>query len=46
MANYCAWNTTPKILAPTLQQDYPDVEEAVRITRASFLMSFGDKHLM
>ena len=41
-----AWNTTPKILAPTLQQDYPDVEEAVRITRASFLMSFGDKHLI
>ncbi len=41
-----AWNTTPKILAPTLQQDYPEVEEAVRITRASFLMSFGDKHLI
>ena len=25
-----AWNTTPKILARTIQQDYPEVEEAVR----------------
>ena len=40
-----AWNSTPKILAPTLKQDYPDVEEAVRTTRCSFLMSIGDKHL-
>ena len=40
-----AWNWTPKILAPTLKQDYPDVEEAVRTTRCSFLMSIGDKHL-
>jgi len=41
-----AWNTTPKILAPTLQQDYPEVEEAVRVSGASFLMSVGDKHLI
>src|SRR5689334_12371911 len=41
-----AWNTTPKILAPTLQQDYPEVEEAVRVNYTQFLMSIGDKHLM
>jgi len=40
-----AWNWTPKILAPTIKQDYPDVEEAVRTTNNSFLMSVGDKHL-
>ncbi len=40
-----AWNWTPKILAPTLKQDYPEVEEAVRTTNTSFLMSVGDKHL-
>ena len=41
-----AWNTTPKILAPTLQRDYPEVEEAVRVNNTQFLMSIGDKHLI
>ncbi|HKK11492.1 MAG TPA: ABC transporter permease [Flavobacteriaceae bacterium] len=40
-----AWNTTPKILAPTIKKEFPDVEEAVRVTRANFLFSIGDKHL-
>ncbi|HEY2725914.1 MAG TPA: ABC transporter permease, partial [Parafilimonas sp.] len=40
-----AWNTTPKILAPTLKQEYPDVEEAVRVSYCSFLFSVDDKHI-
>lgn len=40
-----AWNTTPKILAPTVKKDYPEVEDAVRINNTSFLFTVGDKHL-
>lgn len=40
-----AWNATPKILAPTLKGEYPDVEEAVRTSQWSCVLSDGDKHL-
>ena len=40
-----AWSTTPKILAPTLKAEYPEVEDAVRINQTSFLFTVGDKHL-
>jgi putative ABC transport system permease protein len=40
-----AWGTTSKPLAPALKQEYPEVEEAVRITDAPFLFTVGDKHL-
>jgi len=40
-----AWNTTPKILGPTLKHEYPDVEEAVRTSNETFLFTVGDKHL-
>jgi len=40
-----AWNTTPKILAPTIKNEYPEVEEAVRISGCRFLFTVGDKHL-
>ena len=40
-----AWNTTPKILVPTIQKDYPDVEDAVRSTTTTFLFTVGEKHL-
>ena len=41
-----AWNTTPKILVPTLKHEFPDIEEAVRYTNQnSFLFTIGDKHL-
>lgn len=40
-----AWNTTPKILGPTLKQDYPDVEDFARSNDVSFLFTIGDKHL-
>lgn len=40
-----AWNSTPKILGPAVKQDYPEVEDAVRVNGSSFLFSTGDKHL-
>ena len=36
---------TPKILAPTLKKDYPEVEDAVRYAYVTFLLTAGDKHL-
>jgi ABC-type antimicrobial peptide transport system permease subunit len=43
--DYWAWNTTPKILAPTLQQTYPDIESFSRATNTDFLFTYGEKHL-
>jgi len=40
-----AWSQTPKILGKTLKQEYPDVEDAVRVTDQQFLFSVGEKHL-
>src|SRR3954469_4682877 len=41
-----AWNTTPKILGPTIKLEYPaDVEDVVRINNNGFLFTVGDKHL-
>ncbi|MEO6136601.1 MAG: ABC transporter permease [Ginsengibacter sp.] len=40
-----AWGNTPKILAPTLKKDYPEVEEAVRFNNITFLVTAGDKKL-
>lgn len=41
-----AWNTTPKILARTLESDLPEVENAVRVDWGSnFLFSIGDKRV-
>jgi ABC-type antimicrobial peptide transport system permease subunit len=40
------WNTTPKILAPTIKKDYPEVEEVTRVHWGSnLLFSLGDKRL-
>src|SRR5215471_18766991 len=30
-----AWNSTPKILAPTLEKDLPEVEQAARLNGGS-----------
>ncbi|MGS2764924.1 ABC transporter permease [Sinomicrobium sp. M5D2P9] len=43
--NRWAWNNTPKILAPTLKADYPEVEDAVRFNNITFLFTVGDKNL-
>lgn len=40
------WNTTPKILARTVEKDLPEVERAVRVNWPSnYLFSIGDKRL-
>jgi putative ABC transport system permease protein len=38
-----AWNTTPKIMAPTLKHDYPEVEDAARFNQVTFLTTVGEK---
>ncbi|MDN5288161.1 MAG: transporter permease [Mucilaginibacter sp.] len=41
-----AWNNTPKVLGPTVKQDYPDVEDVVRVDGyETFLFTTGDKHM-
>lgn len=39
------WGTTPKPMMKALKQDYPQVEQAARITDANYLFSLGDKRL-
>lgn len=39
------WGSTPKIMAPTLKKDYPEVEQAVRINEAGFLLTVGDNKM-
>ncbi|HSR37607.1 MAG TPA: ABC transporter permease, partial [Phnomibacter sp.] len=42
-----AWNTTPKVLARTLEKDVPEVEAAVRVDwTQNKLFSIGEKRLM
>src|SRR5574338_269450 len=41
------WNTTPKVLARTLENDLPEVERAVRVNwNSNYLFSVGDKRIM
>lgn len=40
-----AWATTPKILAPTIKKDYPEVEEVTRVSDANFLFTYGGDKL-
>ena len=41
-----SWNTTPKVLARTLEKDLPEVEAAVRVDwNSNFLFSIGEKRL-
>ena len=35
---------TPKVLAPTLKSDFPDIEDVARWQNVNFLMSVGDHH--
>ncbi|RTL58783.1 MAG: FtsX-like permease family protein [Sphingobacteriales bacterium] len=40
------WNTTPKILARSMEKDIPEIERSVRVNWPSnFLFSIGDKRL-
>jgi putative ABC transport system permease protein len=35
---------TPKVLAPTLKSDFPEIEDVARWQNVNFLMSVGDRH--
>ena len=42
-----SWNTTPKILARTLEHDFPEVQVAVRVNWPSdYLFTLGEKRIM
>lgn len=40
-----AWNSTPKIMGPTIKNNFPEVEDITRFSGSSFLMKVGDKKL-
>lgn len=41
-----SWNTTPKVLARTLEHDLPEIERAVRVNWTNnFLLNVGEKRL-
>jgi putative ABC transport system permease protein len=43
---YWAWNTTPKVMASAIQQDYPEVEKTTRVNWPySALFSYEDKRI-
>jgi ABC-type antimicrobial peptide transport system permease subunit len=39
------WNTTPKVMAKTLKQDYPQIEGVSRTNGCNFLFTVGNKHI-
>src|SRR3954464_7313473 len=41
-----AWHTTPAPMGLAIKQDYPEVEDVVRVQEyaANFLLTVGDKH--
>src|ERR1035438_10467211 len=40
------WNVTPKVLGPTLKQDYPEIEKATRINwDEAILLTVGEKKM-
>src|SRR5882724_11509799 len=42
-----SWNTTPKILARTLEKDLPEVEQSTRVHwQNTFLFTIGDKKFL
>ena len=45
-ADLNSWNTTAKILGPTLKQDFPGIENTTRVNWGNnFLFTLGEKHL-
>ena len=42
--NSYATTYTPRVLAPTLKSDYPDIDDVARWQNTNFLMSVGDRH--
>lgn len=43
-----AWSSTPKIMGPTIKQNYPEVEDVVRVNSysANYLFTIGEKKLV
>lgn len=41
-----AWNSTPMIMGPTIKQNYPEVEDAVRVRNETYLFTVNDKKLI
>ena len=43
-----AWSSTPMIMGPTIKQNYPEVEDAVRVDShsANYLLTVGEKKLI
>ena len=40
------WNVTPKVLGPTLKQDYPEIEKATRVNwDEAILLTVGEKKM-
>ncbi len=40
------WNSTPKIMAPTMEEEFPEIEAAVRVNwNSELLFSYNDKRL-
>src|SRR6185437_14997103 len=37
------WNSTPKILGPTLKQEYPEIADMTRASSGWFVTSVGDR---
>lgn len=40
-----SWNTTPEPMSKSLKHDYPQVDQATRVTDANFLFTVGEKRL-
>ena len=41
-----AWNNTPKVMAATIKQDYPEIESTARVNWSfPILFSYGDKRM-
>ncbi|MEO5909265.1 MAG: ABC transporter permease [Pelobium sp.] len=39
------WSSTPGPLAPALKADYPEIEDAVRFTKNTYLLTAGEKKI-
>ena len=39
------WNSTPKVMGPVIEKDYPEVENVTRFFDASFLFSTDEKRI-
>ncbi|MCO6498644.1 MAG: ABC transporter permease [Chitinophagaceae bacterium] len=43
--NTFVWPNTPKVMAPTIQKDFPEVESVTRYNNITFLLTAGEKKI-